>query len=331
MATRKDVAAQAGVSTTTVTNVLHNRSNVSDKVKTRVKNIAKSLNYQPNAVARALTLNRTEQIGVIVNFLTNPFFAEMFNSITDRLHHEGYKTIALNGDFLDLDYISAVLHGRVDGLVIFDGTLPIHVVDAMIEHNIPFVTHGYESSTHFQSVEPDYLGGIEQIVDHLVRLGHTHIAFLAWRTINNSYRRFTGYCNSLQKHGLKIISELIVEEYSPNMTLIDAGYQSINTLLDRKTDCTAVICYSDLMAIGACSALQKRGVRIPEDISIVGWDNIFYTKYMTPPLTTVHSSPDLMAKAMVSNLTKQLKGEQVDMIQKVPVELIERESTSRIN
>lgn len=330
MSTRKDVAALAGVSTTTVTNVMHNRSNVSIEVKERVIGIARSLNYQPNILARALTLNRIEQIGVIVNFLTNPFFAELFNYVIDKLHHAGYKTVALNGNFLDMEYISSALHGRVDGLVIFDGTLPINVVDSLIENKIPVVTHGYESATHFQSVEPDYLGGIDEAVEHLASLGHKKIAFLAWKSIKNSYRRYTGYCQSLRNRGLKIDPELVVEEYCPDMSLIDAGAHSINTLLKRKTGCTAVICYSDLMAIGACYALQKRHIRIPEDISIVGWDNIYYTNYMNPPLTTVHSSSELMAEAMVKNLTKQLKGEDVEMIQTIPVKLVIRESTSSI-
>ena len=323
---RKDIATLAGVSTTTVTNVMNNRSNVSLEVKNKILKLATELNYKPNALAKALSMKRSEQIGVLVNQLINPFFASLFENITEELHKSGFRTIALNGSFIDVEYITDALNGRIDGLIILDGSLALKNILQLKKNKVPFVSHGYESQGSFNSIEPDYFSGMNQIISYLNSKNHKNIAFLTPKEEDKSYHRYTGFCNSMKHFNLPICENSISIVNKTGVDEADIGYECMLKVLEYYISATAVVCYSDQMAIGAYRAIIESKLRIPEDISVVGWDNVYYSKFMSPPLTTINTSTSLMAKAFIKNITRQLNEENVPLVETLQVNLVVRDS-----
>lgn len=327
MSTRKDVAALAGVSTTTVTNVVNGKGNVGGKVRTRVLEAVRKLDYRPHPVARALALRSSKQIAIVGYLLSNPFFGQLFQDLTEHLHTAGFKSIALNGTLTDLDYIMDTLHGQIDGIIVLDGSLPIATVRTLLHKGIPLVGQGYEARKEIPSVEPDFVSGMEQAVEHLVNLGHTRIAFVTSQPVDEYNLRYVEYCRALARRKIPLDPALVVSGPPPHVATPAAGYRVTVELLERNVDVTSIIAYSDLVAFGAFRALREAGLRIPGDISLIGWDNIMIAQYMDPPLTTVHLSTDSLAKALLASLNRQIEGKKPEMLSRVETKLIVRQSS----
>ncbi|RPJ18894.1 MAG: LacI family transcriptional regulator, partial [Planctomycetaceae bacterium] len=177
MATRRDVAALAGVSTTSVTNVITGRRQVGEAIRRRVQEAVRALEYRPHQMARALATRNTKQVAIVGRFISNPFYGVLLQELTDDLQAVGLRSIAFNSAFIDAETISEALTGQVDGIAVLDGSLPLVMVQEFLAKGIPVAAQGYEGCADIPSVEPDFAGGMDQIVEHLVNLGHTRIAF----------------------------------------------------------------------------------------------------------------------------------------------------------
>ena len=327
MSTRKEVAAQAGVSTTTVTNVVNGRGNVGEEVRARVLEAIRKLDYRPHPVARALALRSSKQLAIVCHLLSNPFFGQLFQDLTEQLHAAGFKSIALNGALVDLDYILEDLHGQIDGIFVLDGSLSLGAVKTLLHKGVPVVGQGYESRKEIPSVEPDFGAGMDQAVEHLVNLGHTRIAFVTSQPVDEYNLRYVEYCRALARRNIPLDAALIVSGTPPHVATPAAGYRVTVELLERNVDATAIIAYSDLVAFGAFRALREAGLRIPNDVSLIGWDNIMIAQYMDPPLTTVHTSTDALAKAFLGSLNRQINGEKPETPMRVETKLVVRQSS----
>lgn len=327
LVTRKDVAARAGVSTTTVTNVLNNKGYFSPEVRAKVEQAVNELGYRPHSVARALALRQSNQIAVVVNNLDNPFFSQLYLSFNEQLNKSGYKAITIHGTWVNLDYIIEILQGQVDGIVILDGTLPKEVVKTILDSRLPLVTQGYELDAQIPTVEPNFAQGIDTVVEHILNLGHRRIAFLSGQHPAEN-QRHVYYHQALRDRGIPVLSELVVENTPPFQRNLEDGYRLAKNLLTRQVNFSAIIAYSDLIALGAYKALEEHGLSIPDDVSIVGWDNIPFASYSSPPLTTIHASLEHLAQQLVESLICQIRKKNCERLVRIPTELVIRKSTT---
>jgi DNA-binding LacI/PurR family transcriptional regulator len=326
-ATRRQVARVAGVSTTTVTNVLNNHGNVSGAIKTRVLAVASQLGYEPHPAARALALKRYEKIAIICSSLMNPFFGALFHELVRELDEDGLKAISLHGDGVDLGYMSRIIQGHADGIIVLDGSLPSATVEAIQRAGIPVVAHGYEDDTAVPKVEPDFHQGVRLAVNHLVDLGHTRIGYLSPKSPQTDLRRFKEFGAAMEERGLPVDPSLVVFHPESGEDTPLVGYHATSALLERRAPFTALFAYSDILAVGAAKALREAGLEIPRDVSLVGWDDIPYAAFTNPPLTTVFTAVSETAHELKRLLSARIEGAPIADITRVATRLVLRTST----
>lgn len=306
MATIKDVAERAGVSTATVSHVINKTRYVSEELQARVRQAMEELGYQPNAIARSLRRKETHTVGLIIPDNSNPFFAEVARGIEDFGFRNGYSVILCNSDGdlkKELAYISVLTSKRVDGIVFIAAT-------AEAEHIRPFlgeiplvIVDRKMPALEADSVLVDNFGGGYAATKHLIDLGHRDIGCITGPPdLAPSADRVAGYKQALKDHGIPLRNELIVEG--------DFRYQSGNEgmyrLLNLETPPTAVFACNDVMAIGAMKAVQDQGLVVPEDVAIVGFDDITLASFTNPTLTSVKQPKYEMGKIALELLFERM-------------------------
>ena len=297
MITIKEIAGQLGLSTTTVSNVIHGKTKeVSQETIRKVQDFLEQVEYVPNINARNLAQNQSKIIGLVlktkedrfVELLNDPFVSEMIAGIERVVRSAGFfMMIYMSDDIAEI--ISQVSTWNVDGLLLFwmlddDGIRvsrkvhkPIVCIDTYSqEENIDFVNIGLT----------DEQGGYDA-VNYLIQCGHRRIAFLSDNIVGVDRERFHGYRRALRDAGIEYSDRSFLMLRSEKEE-IDRSYER---LIDRLGDHTAVFCISDLYAVMLMNKLQNRGIRVPEDISVVGFDDNLYGKLSRPPLTTIHQDP----------------------------------------
>lgn len=284
----KDVAKRAGVSVATVSHVINETRFVSEELKQRVLKAIEELDYQPDAVARSLRRKETRTIGLIVPDNSNPFFAEVARGIEDVGFEQGYSVILCNSDWnleKELTYLDTLIAKRVDGIVFIAATTQVEHVKSLVENRTPVVVAERKMpEIEVDSVLVDNFQGGYEATKHLLDLGHRRIGCISgpW-DLTPSAERVTGYKLALNRHELRAEEDLIVRgDY-----LFESGEMAVRTLLELSAPPTAIFACNDLMAIGAMKAILEQGLRVPEDISIVGFDDIALASYLNPPLTTI--------------------------------------------
>lgn len=288
--TIKDIARVAGVSHTTVSRALHQHPAIAPETIARIKQIANELGYLPNTAARGLKTQRTQALGVIVRRIVDPFFAEVLQGIEDVLHAEGYS-LFLAASHRDAERESMIMRAmgerRVDGVIICSTQIGREHRRQLSRYQVPFVlinNQADDDENGSYSVLHDDVHGSSEVIRHLLSLGHTRIGYLGnsrgGRTNND---RLRGYSKTLSAAGLPVDQQLIVS--APN-GLAEGGAIGAAHFLQSSARPTAIACYNDTMAIGAIQALQQAGLRVPEDCSVTGFDNIEVAAYLNPPLTT---------------------------------------------
>ncbi len=328
--TIKDIAREAGVSITTVSRVLNNKPDVSEETKDRITTLIDQLGYNPNSIARGLVLQKTYTIGLIIPDITNPFFPEVARGIEDAARQLGYSVIFYNTDNHINEEKKAieVLKGKqVDGLIV---SLSIDNKEELIKLNqedFPVVQidrkAGFNQST---AVTIDNRLSAYKATAYLVRLGHKKIGHLTGdlHTLT-AQERLEGYKDALKEHGLEIKKEWIL--YG-NYTK-DPVRDEIKALLKKQDRPTAIFAANDLMATAVYKAVHECGLNIPEDISIVGHDNIELSSLVTPALTTMTQPKYKMGKLAAIFLIKDIEGKTYkhkDIV--LDTELVERDSTA---
>lgn len=333
--TIKDIAKVAGVSHTTVSRALREHPAISDKTTHRIKQLAAELGYVPSAAARGLKTSRSQVLGVIVRRIVDPFFAEVLQGIEDVLHAAGYSLFlaASHRDSArEQKVLQAMGERRVDGVIISSAQIRLEQLRQLNRFDIPFVLINNQAldEPDIYSVYHDDEYGSRELVQYLLDLGHKRIAYLGnSRGGRTNAKRLAGYKNSLKKASIQINPDFIT---SGPHGIPEAGAQGMQRFLDLTERPTAIVCYNDLMAIGAMRAIQQAGLNVPGDISVTGFDNIELAAYVTPALTTFNQPKyELGSKAatmMLSVLNDEMANSQSD-VQVLRGKLVPRQSTSK--
>ena len=331
--TRSDVAKLAGVSTATVSYVLNKTHKVKQETENKVLDAVKKLGYKPNMVARSMSTKKTMQLGIITESIANPFFGEIIHGFEEGANQEGYFVNICSG-FKKLDgYLDNFISRSLDG--VFVSALPykfnIEKLDELINYGIKVVVSGNVQidNNKISSIENDHIDAMFKAVTYLYELGHRDIAYLSGLGRNIKYDlRIEGYLKAIQHYKLKCGEDLLFDGQYPFPTDIDFGYSLAHKVIKSGQFFTAVICLNDLMAMGASKAFKEHGYRIPEDVSIIGFDDIIYAKYWEPALTTMFLDKQKFGKKAFEILHNNIVFNKTDKYLN-KLELIKRKSTAK--
>ncbi|WP_018607343.1 LacI family DNA-binding transcriptional regulator [Uliginosibacterium gangwonense] len=324
-----DVAREAGVSVSTVSRIINGTVKVSEDKRLAVEDAIRRLEFKPNLFARSLKKGTTMTIGVLIQDVESPFFTRVMCGLEEGVLDTGYALIIVSGHWdaaEEAERIKLLMARRVDGLVILTG----HLSDAQIAEFAqmqPIVVTGRKidaenvRSVFFSNEEGGYLA-----TRHLVSLGHRRIAFIAGPpTHSDAISRFEGYQQALAEAGIVLDPALIVQgDFKEN-----GGVFAMNRLLDSGAPFTAVFAANDQTALGARMVLSRRGIRVPDDVSLVGFDDLPTSAYLTPPLTTIRQ-PLFEVGQHCASLLLGMLGQQGKAIALPPLELVVRETTRRV-
>lgn len=323
-----DVAHLAGVSKTTVSRVVNGETDkVSPDTVQKVQAAIHSLGYEQNSIASSLRTDRTNLVMLMIPDITNPFWPEVARGIQDRMGNEGYSVVFGNNDWSgqrEVEFLRTARRNRFDGLLIN----PIFVSEAeILASHIPTVIIGIrEGYPNIDMVGSDSYRGVQKALDYLARLGHRRIGMLLGESVNSSMRsRLQSFHEFLERSGLPVDDNLVVPVTFDNA----GGMQGMKRLLELDEIPTAVLASNDLVAIGALHVANDLGYRVPEDISIMGMDDIYAASLTIPPLTTMKKQKYELGKQAAGLLLKRLHSLDGGPPQKIslPCQLVVRGST----
>ncbi len=307
--TIKDIARRAGVSTATVSYVINESRYVSPELKSRVLEAIAELGYYPDDNARSLRSRKTSTIGLIVPDNSNPFFAEIAKGVEDAGFEAGYSVILCNSNAMlerERAYLEVLLSKRVEGIILFSTTTGLEQVESIVKRGIPTAIFYRESGNlDVDTFSLDNFKAGYDATRHLIELGHTEIACIKpLSPTNPSAQRVDGYKKALEDYGLTWQEALIPQ----GNNLISGGERAARELLGSGLRFSAIFACNDAMAIGAMRALREAGFRIPQHISIVGFDDIILAAYSNPPLTTIASPKQEAGRFAVERLLERING-----------------------
>lgn len=324
----KDIAKAAGVSHSTVSRALRNSPLVNPATAARIQRLAEEMGYMPSAVAQSLVTRQTYSIGLVVTFISDPFVDRIVEGIEDVAARSGYS-VFLSSSHADpereMEIVQTFHRRRVDGVIVLASRVGRLYGEYLDELRVPIVLINNQSEGEYlYSVVADDGGGARDAVQHLVDLGHRCIGYIgsASRPPSNA-RRLGGYRTVLEETGISVDPELIFMPETPDD--LENGRQVLKPLLDAGA--TAVFCYNDRAAIGILLAARECGIDVPAALSIVGFDDIEPSWYVTPPLTTVRQPRVEMGRRATEMLLDLLADEPVSD-ETLPCRLVVRESTT---
>lgn len=320
------VAERAGVSPSTVSRILNGTAVVSDAKRAAVDEAIAALGFVPNPVARGLAGGRTLSIGVISQAIDSPFYGAALRGIETELGAAGYSPLFMSGHWQadeEARCIEVLRSRRVDGLIVLTGRLADSALRAAAR-TVPVVVTGRTlKAANLLSLDLDNCEGARQATRHLLDLGHRRIAFIGGDPQHpDAIERQEGYRAALSSAGLAVDPALMLNgNFSEH-----SGLQAVARLLDSGTSFSAIFTANDQMAYGAMLALHHRGLRVPQDISLVGFDDVAGSTYVVPPLTTVHNPVQEIGQLAARAMLGLLAGEQPVAVVPAP-RLVVREST----
>ncbi len=295
--TREDVAKLAGVSGTTVSYVMNNTKRISPEVRQRVWDAAKQLNYHPSLLARGLATNETKHIAIIVENLQNPYYNAIHEGIQMVASQEGYIVSVLSAHESPLDTMNIMLSRGIDGVIIASSS--VNELTELLKPNVPVV-----ASNEAQTVAL-YRDAIFNMMEAFHKLGHRRIAFLSGLPLDlHRHYRYQHFCDALRTFDMENDPALFID--GNNTTNEQSGYDAADALLRKGIPFTGVFTVNDRMAIGAMKRFWEAGLRIPEDISIVGCDGISITEYTNPPLSTLQCHANTIGIVLMYRLLERM-------------------------
>lgn len=332
-ATIREIAEKTGVSITTISQILNGKGErFSDLTREKVLKTAKEMSYKPNFFAKNMIVSHTNTIGMIVPEVTDPFFSQMVKGAEDYLNREGYMIMLCNSsnDKAREDlYVEELLHRAVDGLIIASPNILLSgVINRMEEKRAPYILLDRQRNPRPEGniTIDDFKGGF-MATEHLIKLGHRKIGIIISDTsFYNVHERYEGYLACMKEYKLTVQDSWIV---SGDQTM-NAGYLATQKLL--KENVTAIFATNDLMAMGTYRAALEKGLVVPDNLSVIGFDDIELSEYMTPPLTTIRQPiyriGEVAAELLLKNIqnpTEKLEDRLLD------ISLINRSSTKSID
>ncbi|MFE8702442.1 LacI family DNA-binding transcriptional regulator [Cytobacillus sp. FJAT-54145] len=337
MTTIKDIAKVAGVSVTTVSRALNGYSDVNEATRKKIMDVAKELNYSPNTLARSLVMNKSKTIGLLVSGLNegavkDNFTFEVLSGVNQYVSDSDYDLILFSTNSTkqrEKTYSQLCKERRVDGAIIQGIRTDDPYLQEVVESNIPCVlidipieteTVGYVTTNNRQ--------GAQKAVDHLIRLGHQNIAMINGHEFAVvSQERLKGYQDALKVANIEFNPDWVVngdfnEEAAEKVAL---------KLIESNPEISAIFCASDLMALGVMKVARRLNIRIPEQLSIVGYDDILLASYVSPPLTTVAQNKFQMGYEAAKMLIHTLEGKDEPHVKTLDTDLKIRETTKKFN
>ena len=327
----RTIARIANVSIATVSRTINRVSTVNPKMAKRVWDVIEKLDFVPNTQARALVSGRSKIFGLVVSEITNPFFPELIQGFEDIAVENGYEILvsSTNHDPKRMSHcIRRMLERKVEGVAIMTFGIEEPLLDQLAKRKVPLVFIDIGPDRPGVSVlKVDYHHGIRRAVQHLAALGHRQIAFVTGpMRLHSAQSRLAAFSKSMQECGITPEPNQIVE----GDHTLEGGVAAMERLLLLDPLPTAVVCSNDMTAIGVLHKLYRKGLRVPDDISVIGFDDIHIAEVMMPPLTTVQMSRLDIAKAAFGALRSQVESPEQTHGKRefdIPTELIVREST----
>lgn len=323
----KDIARAANVSHSTVSRALRNSPLVNFETAEQIRKIARDANFRISAVARSLATGRTNTFGVVVTTIADPFAAEVVQGIEDTANAHGYSVILANSGAnpeREMKVVHSFEERRVDGILVMSSRVGSLYLGHFAEMQVPIVLINNQHPGEFvYSVMIDNQAASVEATKHLIQLGHRRIAYLGDRGgYQSESERRQGYQCALASANLACSEELVGQADSTPQSAMEAATE----LLSLERPPTALFCYNDITAVGALLAARKRGLRVPDDLSVIGFDDLPLASYLNPTLTTIRQPMRDMGRDATAILFRLLEGEEVSS-RRVSGELIVREST----
>ncbi len=326
--TIKDVAKRAGVGIATVSRALHGSKQVSPETAARVRKVIEELGYRPNTNAQSLASGRSHLLGLVVSDITNPFFPELIKGFEGVALDHGYDVFVASTNYDPARTalcVKRMIERKIYGVAIMTSEIDPSLPDIFAKRKVPLVFLDVgEVACGVSNVKIDYAHGIAQAVDHLRALGHSRIAFISGPLRLESVReRRDAFLDRLNDSGSPQLDSLVEEGNHK----ADGGFEAMERVLERAPCVTAVIASNDLTAIGALRAIRQHGLRVPEDISVVGFDDIQMAQFTEPPLTTVKLVRTEVARLACEALLHSIKNRGTGVEFRVSTSLVVRAST----
>jgi len=322
----EQVARRAKVSTATVSRVLNNASVVKTTTRARVIKAIEELKYHPNLHARSLAGGKSRTIGVIVSNLENPFFFDIYKTIESDAHAAGYEVVMANTDYRSEQLVNSIrlmIGRRVAGLAAVVSEMEPALIDELTESNIPVVFYDVGAPRqNITNIRVNYRRGIDKVIDYLHSLGHRKIGFVGHHAMLGPI-----------DERAKAVKDAAARY--PNMEVrtaadadsLDGGRMATRSLLANGDTPTAIVCVNDITAVGALRELRERGLRVPQDISVTGFDNVKLSEFCYPALTTVSIPRDRVGKLICESLLVKSDGGTADHEMVIDPEFVVRDST----
>ncbi len=329
--TLKDIAKKAKVSIKTVSRVINDEPMVSKNTRSRVKAVIEELGYQPNLIARSLKKRKSNAIGIILPDIGNPAFTEMVKGCMDSLNSSGYYTFL--GSYEDdpnkeEEFIRDFNSMFIDGLIIIPSITENRDISIFEKINCPMVFIDREiDGLNMDTVISENRNGVYRATRHLIKIGHKKIVFLGGlNTVKPSRKRFEGWKKALDEKKLFIEDLVFWGNFS-----IESGYLLMSQALEKLDSIDAVFAGNDIVALGAMNAIKDKNLNIPGDISIIGYDDMFFSQYLNPSLSSVAAKLFIQGKTAAELLLKRIKNPTDIKPKRIVIEsdLILRDSVSK--
>jgi len=333
--TMKDIAQELGISIGTVSKVLRDHPDISPETKERVRRRMEDLNYRPNLAARALVTGRTHSIGLVVPDLVHPFFGEVASGLSRLLRKKGYSLMISSSDE-DLGSeqlaVDQLLARRVDALILASSQQDPEFFRDLEKQKTPFILIDRKPEgvkVNFVGVDDEEIG--RMATEHLIAMGCRRIAHIGGPKISTAVGRLRGYQQALEHHGIPVDPTRIISREHADEASDVSGYEAMKKLLTAKRPPDGVFCYNDPTAMGAMQAALDQGMRIPQDLAVVGSGNVRYAKFLRVPLSTIDQHSDdigVRAATLALKLIESKTPPKPKSILLSP-QLVERESSAR--
>ncbi|MDE6916550.1 MAG: LacI family transcriptional regulator [Lachnospiraceae bacterium] len=334
-----DIAKEAGVSPATVSRVLTKSARVGSEKREKVEELIAKYNFKPNVLAKGLADTKTKTIGVLAADIRNPYYASLFVACEQAAREVGYTVVLYNslGKMEnEVELLGKLQEQKVDAIIQFGGRVDdlfsnaeyVEIVNQIMS-TIPVIVTGKLDGTRCHAVRIDSMKAMELLMNHLLELGHRKIALVGGRqNVLATFEKHQMYKQLLREHRIAYDQELVLDD--DGGYVFDTGYDKMNEMLDRRTDMTAVIAVNDFTAMGVMKSLNEHGIRVPQDMSVVSYDNTYLCEMTMPKLTSIDYNYEEYGRMLIDTSIAMIEGRKKDTLRMVTPNLIVRESSGPV-
>ncbi len=331
-----DIAKEAGVSPSTVSRVLTNSAGVRSEKRERVQALIEKYNFRPNALAKGLSDTRSGVIGVLMADIRNPYYSAVYVACENAAMARGYRVIlccSLGESAREVEQLDILKQQSVEAIIQIGGRVDAVITDRAyikkakeISQQLPIITGGKIDDVSCYRVVIDAKAAARLLIEHLMELGHERIALVGGRLdVISTFEKYMTYCEILKDHGIPINKRFLFEgKYD-----YDAGYDGVKELMSMKEKPTAIIAINDSCAAGVIRRLEEEGYKVPEDVSVVSYDNTYIATLLSPKITSIDYDYDTLGKMLADTAIDVANGENLPSFQSVTPHLVVRESSGR--